>query len=157
MPYQNLTASLTDAEKSNILDRLNQIQTALPFLINLTSDERMSFYKMGDKSVSFVEKALEYAGNNPHLVAPYTNVSELGSDLALAKQLAPIVQQVNSLAEKLNDTYMAAGSEAMSAASGFYLTVKNATKMNVPGVDAIYSDLKNRFLKAKSSKTEPTP
>lgn len=44
----------------------------------------------------------------------------------------------------------------MSAASGFYNTVKNATKMNVPGVDAIYSDLKNLFQKAKS-KTEPTP
>lgn len=153
MPYQNITASLTDADKTNVLDKIKQIELVLPFLINLTGEERKTIFKMGDKSVSFVEKALEYATNNPHLVAPYTNVTELESDLNLAKQLAPIVQQVNSFAEKLNDTYMAAGSEAMVMASGFYNTVKNATKLNVPGVDAIYSDLKSRFV--RSSKVEP--
>lgn len=156
MPYQNITANLSDGDKSHILDFLKQAENLLPFLVNLTVDERVSLYKMGNKSVSFVEKSLEYGKNNPNLVAPYTNMAELESDLNLAKQLAPIVQQVNSLAEKLNDTYTAVGSEAITAATTFYNTVKNARKSNVPGVDAIYADLKERFQKTMSSKTADT-
>lgn len=52
MPYQNISASLSDGDKSHILDYIKQIEILLPFLVNLTIDERVALYKMGNKSVS---------------------------------------------------------------------------------------------------------
>lgn len=40
---------------------------------------------------------------------------------------------------------MALGSEAYIASLTIYNTVKQATKLNVPGADAIYQDLRERF------------
>ncbi len=152
MAYQNLQAEVKDDQKSQVIDLIKQIQSQLPFLINLTKEDRETIYKMGDKSVAFVEKALEYAKMNPHLVPPYTDIAELERDLALAKQLQPIFQQLKTLYEAISDTYMAAGSEAITAATSFYNSVKNAAKSNVPGTDAIYDDLKKRFSKSPAKK-----
>lgn len=152
MAYQNLQAEVTEERKTQILDLIKQIQDQLPFLVNLSKDERETIFKMGDKSVAFVEKALEYAKMNPHLVPPYADIPELERDLALAKQLQPIFLQLKTLFEAVSDTYMAAGSEAMTAATSFYNSVKNAAKSNVPGTDAIYDDLKKRFVKSPAKK-----
>ncbi|HRI47048.1 MAG TPA: hypothetical protein PK559_08095 [Ignavibacteriaceae bacterium] len=152
MAYQNLQAEVTEERKTQILDLIKQIQNQLPFLVNLSKDERETIFKMGDKSVAFVEKALEYAKMNPHLVPPYADIPELEQDLALAKQLQPIFLQLKTLFESVSDTYMAAGSEAMTAVTSFYNSVKNAAKSNVPGTDAIYDDLKKRFVKSPAKK-----
>lgn len=61
MPYQNISAELKPDEKNAILDLIQQITDKLPFLINLTQEERIQIPKMGDKTVAFVEKALELA------------------------------------------------------------------------------------------------
>ena len=39
----------------------------LPFLLNLTADERLALPKPGDKSQAFIRKALEVAAQNPDI------------------------------------------------------------------------------------------
>ena len=137
MPYSNISASLSDTQRMQIIQHLKDAeQPMLPFLINLTMDEKQSLPKMKDGSEPFVSKALSYAEANPQFVPPYTNVPELRKDFALVQQLTLILQQVHILLEKLNDTSTAVGSEAYVAALGFYNSVKQAAKMNVPGADA---------------------
>lgn len=41
------------------------IKTKLPFLIDLSVEERKALLKLGDKSRAFVSKALEVATQNP--------------------------------------------------------------------------------------------
>ncbi len=48
---------------------------------------------------------------------------------------------IDSLSEKISDTYLTAGSEAYITTLAFYNTVKNAAKMNVPGTVAISYNL----------------
>ena len=145
MPYQNISAELPNEDREYILTRLNEITVRLPFLVNLTIDERRGLSKMGDKSVAFVMKAMDYAASNPEFVPPYLNVPELTKDANLANQLLTINNAIQVLAEKIDDTLMAVGSEAFSASRTFYNSVKNATKESVPGADAIASDLGERF------------
>ena len=145
MPYQDISADLTDIDKDEVLANIEASKLKLPFVVNLTMEERQTIPKMGDKTVSFVEKSLEYASNNPIFVPPYLNVPELQKDVVLTKQLLPIWQSSRQFFESVDDTCMALGSEAYIASLTFYNTVKQATKLNVPGADAIYQDLKERF------------
>lgn len=68
MPYENISAALTATAITNINTAINTIRANMPFVVNLTSEERASLLKMGDKSLAFVTKAREYAKSNKNLV-----------------------------------------------------------------------------------------
>jgi hypothetical protein len=145
MPYQNITAVLDPSVQEDILRKLNEIEAMLPFLINLTPEERKLIPKMGDKSIAFVDKTFEYGSNNSNIVPPFTDLAELNRDAKLSKDLSPIENKLQQLVEMVSDTRTAAGSEAYISALSIYSSVKNAAKLNVPGTDTIYQDLKQRF------------
>ena len=158
MPYQNISASLSDTQRLQIIQHLKDAETIMAgFLINLTPEERQSLPKMSDKSLSFVQKALAYAQSNPQFVPPYANIPELQKDFGLASQLALVSQAAHIFTEKVGDTGMAVGSEAYVAALTIYNTVGQAAKVNVPGADTIYQDLKQRFPGGPRHPKPPTP
>jgi hypothetical protein len=45
-----------------------------PYLLALTPAERQGVPKMGEKTIGFVEKAYDFARQNPNLVPPYLEV-----------------------------------------------------------------------------------
>lgn len=145
MPYGNISVVLSDEDRDAVLAKFMEAWGLLTFLINLTPDEMKAMPKMGDKSVSFVDKSLEYAAGNPKLVPPYLDAAELKKDVVLAKQLQPIHKLLNQLFDAVDATYTAVGSEAYVESLSFYNSVRDAAKRNVPGADAIYQDLKKRF------------
>ncbi len=140
-----VSATLQQQEVDNLRNQVQSIRAMLPFLVNLTAEERRKYPKMGDKTLAFVTKALEYARDNQHLVPPYLNVAEFEKDMTLVQQLNSILRPLRSLLESLDDTVMLAGSESYSAALTFYQSVKLAKSMNVPGISTIYEDLQARF------------
>lgn len=156
MPYQNISAGLKPDDKNEIISLIQQLTQKMPFLINLTPEERSNLPKMGDKSIPFVEKTLELAVTNPQLVPPFVNVEELRKDFSLAMDLRDILIMVKQLYEKLDDTTLAAGSEAYVSALSFYNSAKNASKMNVPGTDAVVNELSKRFV-GQGKSPQPNP
>jgi hypothetical protein len=156
MPYQNISATLDAETVENVIKHLAEVRAMLPFLVNLTPDERQTIPKMGVKTMPFVDKTLDYAAVNPHLVPPYFNAAELLRDVTLAKQLLQIQNIIAQLYESVSDTSLAVGSEAYTASLTFYNTVKSATKSNVPGTDTIYEDLKKRFPQRGKPPANPT-
>jgi len=148
MPQQNLvSAALTTANKQAVLQHLAQArQLLMPvLLLSLTPDERRGLAKMGDKTVAFVEKALDYAVKNPALVPPYLDVTEAAKDFALVAQLRELQRELTTLSQSVDDTLMVAGAEAYDAALIFHASVKGASRVNSPGSSAIYEDLVQRF------------
>lgn len=148
MSQENLISTAIPAETlAAINTNLTAINTALVnvLLFNLTADERKALRVMGDKSIAFVTKALEYAQNNPALMPPYLDLAEAQKDFALTHNLYGILQQINTLQRAVEDTMMVAGSEAYDAALIFYNSVKGASRVNVPGSEAVYNDLQQRF------------
>ena len=114
-------------------------------LFNLTADERQSLRTMGDKSMAFVQKALEYGENNPDLLPNYLDLPEAQKDYALSRDLYSVLQQVDVLKRSVEDAMMVVGSEAYDAALIYYNSIKAASRGNVPGAEAIYNDLQQRF------------
>lgn len=116
-----------------------------PFMLTLTSIERLDMLKMGDKSSAFVQKALEYSKTNPEFAPGYLNLGDFDIDFTDSRNLISVLNTVTQLANGIDDTKMVAGSEALQAALLYYGGVQKAVDMNIPGAKAIYEELKNRF------------
>jgi hypothetical protein len=100
---------------------------------------------MGPKTISFVEKAYDFAHQNPNLVPPYLDMDAFDTDFGDAHGLWTLVNSIRQLDENASDTEMAAGSEAYQAALVFYKSVKMAAAQDIPGAKAVYEELKTRF------------
>jgi hypothetical protein len=59
MAFQNVSYVIPAADLTAVLTAIDTINSKLPFLINLTEEERKSLFKMGSKSVDFVQDAAE--------------------------------------------------------------------------------------------------
>ncbi|MDR2499831.1 MAG: hypothetical protein LBD37_01965 [Treponema sp.] len=95
--------------------KIDEAKTLLaPYLIALTPEERQKMPKMGEKSLEFVEKAHDFALQNPNLVPPYLDMDEFGKDFSEAHGLWTVHNAVRQLDEGLADTEMAVGSAPKS-------------------------------------------
>ncbi|MDR0421445.1 MAG: hypothetical protein LBH72_00330 [Proteiniphilum sp.] len=128
-----------------------------PYRLALTPDERHKMLKMGDKTLSFVEKAQNYIHLYPSLCPSYLDIAGFDSDMSDAIGLRSIHIAARQLSDSIDDTMMAAGSDAYRTALVFYNAVKVAATQNVPGAKEIYADLKARFPGTRHKKREPLP
>jgi len=72
-----ITAAIPPAELAQALDLLKQARAILaPYLYALTPEERKSLVKMGNKSVGFMTKLLDYAANTPAFVTGFISYQE---------------------------------------------------------------------------------
>jgi hypothetical protein len=137
---------------------LSTINAALavlaPYLLPLTPAERHDMPKMGDKTLSFVEKAQDYAHQYPSLCPSYLNVAEFDIDMTDATGLRKVHVTARQLSDNIDDTVMIAGSEAYQAALLFYNAVKTAAAQDILGAKEVYDDLKTRFPSIKRKPNE---
>ncbi|GAB6391488.1 MAG: hypothetical protein MdMp014T_0861 [Treponematales bacterium] len=134
-------AVLTEAQA-----KIDEVLTSLsPYLMALTPEQRRELPKMGRKTLDFVEKAYDFARQNTGLVPPYLNLTEFGVDFADAHGLWTLLNSVQQLEQGIDDTEMAAGSEAYQTALVFYHSVKLAAGNGISGAKAVYEELKTRF------------
>ena len=151
MPYSNISATLPQEDVDAIKAALVTINNKLPFLISLSNDERRSLVKMGPKSINFVQDSLRVAQNNVGIVPQSFDVDEFSKDVSLVVPLTEITMLVNQLGEKLNDTQLAVGGEAMRGALAIYDYTKTASK-HQPGLKLIVEALGQRFKEQGSTK-----
>jgi len=153
MPENRVSAVLSDADRQAILAAIETIRTKLPFLIDLTPEQRRSLPKMGDKSRAFVAKALAIAQHNSNFLPRSFSVEEFERDVALAEALLPIIVSLSRLSEQLNDTYTEVGSEAMSASLVVYQYGRNSG--DGESLEGLLDDMGQRFAR-KSRGPKPT-
>jgi hypothetical protein len=78
MPITPISAALTQSDRDAVMSAVATIKAKLPFLVDLTADERKALPKMGDKSRAFVSKALEVATQNPDFLHRSFDLDEMG-------------------------------------------------------------------------------
>jgi hypothetical protein len=138
--------------------KLNDLNALLSkYELQLTPDERRSMLVMGDKTLGFVEKAYDFAVQNPALVPAYLDMAEFSIDKTDAIGLRTLLNTAQQVVEGIADTEMAAGSEAYQAALVFYNSVKVAAAQDVYGAKAVYEELKKRFPGTKRKPTNTIP
>ena len=154
-----ISIEITADQSAAIAAAFEQLKTALApvLVINLTAEERKSMLKMGDKTLAFVNKTLEYAAQNPNLVPSYVDLAEARKDNELTADIYGIFQQLSTLLRAMEDIGMVAGGEAYEAALVIYHSIKGASRSNIPGIQAIYDDLKQRFPGRGKQSVTPQP
>lgn len=138
-----VSATFDTAAQQTVTTALADLLAGLPFLIDLSPEDRRFMPKMGPKSQAFVEKCLEAAKANPKALSGSFDLAEFERDLALWKALQPIALKVAQLNELLDDTLTAVGSDLYTEALACYGYLKAAG--NNAGLDDLKSQLSTRF------------
>jgi len=145
-----VNASLTDAEVESILKDLQALEKKMVFLQSLTRGERQALPKMGDRSVAFVQKALEVGIQHTELMPRYFEPEDMQKDVGLYQQLTRIELAVSRLRQRIQDTMHVAGSEAYVASLSVYKSLQNLPSS--AGLENVLSEMSKRF--ARSTQTE---
>jgi hypothetical protein len=159
MPNSNkISAVLSDADKASAIADIKLVVVLLSFLINLSEEDRKVLRKMGPKSVEYVNLNLQGAQSFGSLLPASFNVTEFTNDVTLVNQLLAVHVIVASLLEGINDTILAAGSDAMMAADIVYGYLKTAAKTNA-NVKTLVSQIALRYSaqSAPRKKSSSTP
>jgi hypothetical protein len=154
MPNTPISAKMSDTNREIVMSAIATIKASMPFMIDLTTEERKALPKMGDKSRAFVTKALEIATQNPDFLPRSFDLEEMRRDVELFDQLYPLLLSLNQLQEMMENTYTAVGSEAYTAALSVYKYAKASDQGG--GLEGILDDLGQRFTQ-KSKKEKPQP
>ncbi|MCZ4695515.1 hypothetical protein DWB61_11635 [Ancylomarina euxinus] len=149
-----ISFQLSDDEKTQLNDHIAGINAILsPKLHTLIPEEKRDLPKMGDKTVAFVEKALEYGEQYPGFMPNFIDVPEARVNFETVRVLRNINTPLMRIANEIDDTMTLAGSQAYSSALSIYKVLKNAASMGQPGAKEATSELKNRFPRAKKKST----
>jgi hypothetical protein len=153
MSNSPISAQLSQADRDAVMAAIATIKAKLPFLIDLSAEERKALPKMGDKSRAFVSKALEVASQNTDILPKAFDLEEMRKDVELAEALYPVVLGLNQLQELVEDTYTLVGSEAYAAALLVYTYAKAAGKGS--GLDSAVDEMGKRFARKARGKQSP--
>lgn len=153
MPDNRISATLSQADQQAVLAAVNTIREKLPFLVDLTPEERRTLLRMGDKSRGFVAQALTVAEQNEGILPRSFDVDEMRKDVDLLAALEPIMASLSQLSELVEDTYMEVGSEAYASALLVYQFARAAGKG--AALDSALDALGQRFARKSHGAAGP--
>ena len=148
-----INAALDTTATAAVVSKISEIQALLPFLVDLSPEERQSLPKMGDKSRAFVERCLELARQDDSFLPRNLDVSSFGNDVALFAALEPLRQRLAKLLELVEDTQILAGSEAYLAGLDVYHAAKRSGKGT--GLDDLLDRVGQRFANRRAAQETP--
>jgi hypothetical protein len=155
MNENRISISLTDEEITTINKAIQILAEKFqPILIALEAGDKKNLTKIGEKSISFVDKASQYAKTNPEFLPPFINADEMKKNFDAFTVLNNFLRPLNQITKNLDDTATLCGSDAIMAALGYYKLVGQAKNMGVPNAAAIYEDLSQRFEAQKNRRNK---
>jgi hypothetical protein len=148
-----ISAVLTEAEKNDVLTKINDAKALMPFLISLTTEERRTLKGIGNKNLAYVQKCLEGALAFPNELKKNFDVTEFQKDVVLFNNLLGIQLACLALFESIDDTMKAAGIDAMASSSEVYDSLKSSAKSNA-NVKSIVAEIGERFAAQKKPRAK---
>lgn len=146
-----VSAALTAQDVTDILASVAAISAKLPFLINLSPQERRELPRMGDKSIGFDDKCRTYMSSHPEFIPGFVDIEEVNKDRELRVQMMRFYAALIALTDEVDDTLRVVSSEAWMADLAYYQAVREAAKRGMAGAETIYNDLQQRFPGAAGS------
>ena len=141
---QNIASNHLSREQWATVDAaLDQLNSALePLLVALNANQRKRVVRMGDGSEAFVRKALDVVADNQGLMPRNFDIDEMRRDVESHDALHTRYVRLTRLMERMRDTDVALGSDAMMAALAGYNFLKAAKG---EAVDTLRHMLGERF------------
>lgn len=153
---QNLISiEVTPDMAAAVRDALGVIEQTLPGLISLEAAERRALMLMGPRSEPFARKTLRVLEQNPKIVPASLDLAGAQADLEAYDQLQPLLERMQRLVSRLDDTVMALGSDVMDVALEGYGQIKLSG--GAEGLDELRRELGGRFAKQRARKPVAEP
>jgi hypothetical protein len=147
---QNLiSATLSATDAAEVTQNLNAAKAKMPFLSAMQATDVSTLFKVGNAFLPFIDQVYQVVTTHPEILPPVFDKEEFLRDYALFNTLRPILNQANELAEALQKTYTALGSDALMAALEVYAAVK-LHKDKVPGLKVVNDDMALFFKRTKT-------
>jgi len=144
-----IDAAISVTDRDKILEFIGQIRALMPFLADLTNEERQSLVKMGDSGRPFVEQSLNLVEQDDSFMPRSFDKTEMRADMDFYTTMLPVLIQMTQLFEAVNDTMMLTGSDLIMGGLDVYRNAKdNGRGANL---DNLVPLLGNRF-KRKAKK-----
>lgn len=152
---QNLISAALSAEDAAAIQKsLTDAKAKLSFLLSLQTEDISTLFKVGNAYLPFIEKAYQTVVAHPEILPAVFEKDEFMKDYNLLTSLRPIFNQINELAESVQKTFMAVGSDTMVAALEIYSAVKQ-NKDKVPGLAVTADEMGLFFKKTKVKAAAP--
>lgn len=153
MPYANISYAMPQEHVAEIQNSLNTILSRLPFLVNLSPEERQTVLKFAARDNEFVNDVRFATVNFPELFPNAFNIEEYQRDVALFDILCDLRLKLESLTEKVKFTELALGGEVMKSTLQGYQFVQSGAK-TTPGVQNLAEKMKQRYKHVGKKKEE---
>jgi len=141
MILNKISAVITQEQESQVIKLFKEARTILGFLVSLTSIVRIRLAKLSRGRVDFVDTSLVEAKTNPEYVPGYFTLEEFVEDVRLKDSLHLIRAELESLAERIDDTILLVETEAYRKSRLFYKSVKAAGKAGEEDAERIAKEL----------------
>lgn len=152
---QNLISAALSAEDAAAIQKsLTDAKAKLSFLLSLQTEDISTLFKVGNAYLPFIEKTYQTVVAHPEILPAVFEKDEFMKDYNLLTSLRPIFNQINELAESVQKTFMAVGSDTMVAALEIYSAVKQ-NKDKVPGLAVTADEMGLFFKKTKVKAAAP--
>jgi hypothetical protein len=146
---QNLiSATLTTADATAIIESLSIVKTKMPFLSTLQKTDVSSLFKIGNAYLPFIDKIYQVVVTHPEILPAIFDKDEFLRDYELFNTMRPIFNQINELAESVQKTFTAVGSDTLVSALEVYAAVKQ-NKDKVPGLSVMNDEMAVFFKRAR--------
>ena len=150
---QNLiSASLPPADAVAIRQHLTDVKSKLSFLLSLTPNDITGLVIAGNTYLPFIDLVHEVVQSHPEILSGVFDKDEFLRDYALLEAIRPILLQISELADSLQKTVYAVGSDNFVASLDVYAAVK-LNKDKVPGLNVIADEMAKFFKKTKTKGT----
>lgn len=130
---------------------LDQLETSLPGLISLDADDAKGLVFMGARSEPFCRQTLRVLDQNRQIVPPSLDLAGAQADLAAIDQLRPLMERMQRLLSRVDDTVNALGSDVMVTALEGYGQLKLSGAAH--GLDDLRKEVGTRW--ARQRRTRP--
>ena len=151
-----ISAELADAAKAQILTKIGEIKALLPFLINLTPQERRAIPTIGAERTGMVAAFVASMNMHPDLLPTYVEMAEVNKDSDLREAVLAVFMAETELHDAQSDTLQVIGGDLYMAFMAYYANVQQAAKRGVAGAETVLTDLQ-RFMPRGRPAAAPKP
>jgi hypothetical protein len=155
MTTDYVSGELTDETQQKVLRLLREALGLMPFLRDLSPEDKAGLPRMGDKSRAFVEQALVAATQHQDLLPKNFDLEEFRRDVELGRKLGPVLAEYERSLELGRNTYTGVNADCYSRA----LLVYQVLKLNGEGaaLENHLDALGRRFARRSPAKQDQKP
>ena len=124
---------------------VNNLQTSLPDLPNLTKEDKQTCIKVGDPQAMFIVDIKDICAQRPNIMPSWHDLSDYQSRVTSLENLMGIQTQLMALIDEIDNALIGAKHDVMLYSLDYYHSLKRAKQSGMPGLNKLYERARDHF------------